>query len=219
MRSITTLTLTLALALTACTEDKNEPETTAATMTASATDGTGGTGTGTDGTGTTADATTTPTTSGASDSASTTEPATSTTDPGTSTTDPGTSTTDPGTSSTTTGGTTGGGDESPYGNCATDDDCEMGAFCINSALTGGQVKGSFCSPACSGPGKLCPDPAAGVAASEGAQCLFGADAMNPTNCAVVCTVGTDECGPGSDCEDIGIAPQMGVTFGICTFPA
>jgi hypothetical protein len=214
MRSITTLTLTLALALTACTADKGETETdTAATSNVTTTTGGGSTGgtTGEPGT------TTTPTTTGATESGTTGEPGT--TGAMTSSTSL-TTTTEPGTTGGSTGGSTGGttgGAADPYGACATNNDCEMGSFCINAAVTMDAVKGNFCSPACAG--DVCPDPADGVVASQGAQCLFGADPMMPTNCAVVCEVGADDCGADSDCEDIGIPPQMGKTFGVCTHPA
>jgi len=84
-------------------------------------------------------------------------------------------------------------------------------------LTMDAVKGNFCSPACDG--DMCPDSADGVNAMAGAQCIFGADPMMPTNCAVICVFGKDDCGPTSECEDIGIPPQMGQTFGVCSHPA
>ena len=232
MRSITTLTLVLALGLTACPADSDDTATATATVTVTnpMTDGastTGGGASTTTGGGTTADVSATMTPPTTTDGTTTVEPGTETTvEPGTTTVEPGTTTVEPGTTTTETGpGTTvepdttgGGGDESPYNSCATNDDCGMGALCINAALTDGQVKGNVCSPTCSGPGKLCPAAAAGVAAQD-PQCLFGVDPMSPTNCAIICIVGMDDCGPGSDCEDIGIPPQMGATPGICTFPA
>ncbi|MBA3549311.1 MAG: hypothetical protein H0T76_22795 [Nannocystis sp.] len=225
MRSITTLTLVLALGLTACPADKDDTDSATATATVTATmtpvtmtDGDTTTGGGTTTGGTTADISTTVTPPTTTDG-TTAEPVTTT--ESVTTTD-GT-TVEPG---TTTGGTTaepgtttgGGADESPYNGCASNADCGMGAICINSEVTGGQIKGSFCSPTCSGPGKICPDQAPGVATSQGPQCLFGPQDMPPTNCGIVCAVGMDECGPESDCEDLGQPPQMGVTLGICTVP-
>jgi len=226
MRSITTLTLTLVLGLglTACPAAEGETDTdTAATNTATMTPMTDGGTTTTGATtaeGTTAEGTTTTPTPTTGDT-TTAEPETTTTDgttgePGTTTTTDGT-TGEPGTTTTTDGTTGGGVAESPYNACASNDDCEMGSFCINSMVTMGAVKGNFCSPACEN--DMCPDPADGVAAMGGGQCLFGADPMKPTNCAVICVFGSDECGEGSDCEDIGIPPQMGMTFGVCSHPA
>jgi len=204
MRSINTLTLILALGLTACPADDKGDTDTGVTSTATATAAMTTSGTTaepltTTGTPTTTDATD----SGATDSGTTAEPGTT----GGTTAEPG-----------TTGGSTGGAtDESPYNACASNMDCGMGSFCINAALTMDMVKGSFCSPACQM--DKCPDPADGVNAQGGAQCLFGTDPMMPSNCAIVCEVGKDDCGPSSDCEDIGIPPQMGKTLGVCTHPA
>ena len=120
----------------------------------------------------------------------------------------------------TGGGTTGGASDYPYPDCSNamgmEVACPMGSICIDDVNTMGQVTGAFCSPTCSGAGKNCPTPD-GVAGVQG-QCLFGADAMNPTNCALICNLAMDTCPEGSKCEDIGIPEQMGMMFGICTFP-
>ncbi len=222
MRSITTLTLLLALGLTACPADDEDTASATATVTVTnpMTDGvsTSGGGTTTGG-GTTADVSATMTPPTTTDG-TTLEPGTETTvEPGTTTIEPGTTTemeTGPGTT-IEPDTTTGGASEAPYGPCTTPDDCEEGAICVSPMSVDG-IKGNHCSPACSGPGKLCPDPAAGVAAQQ-AQCIFETMPMMATNCAIICIVGTDECGPSSDCEDVGIPPQNGVTPGICTHPA
>lgn len=203
MRSITTLTLTLALALTACTEDKNEPETTAVTASASATDGSAS---ATDGTGTTAEPTTgTPTTSG-TDSAS----VGTTDEPGTSSTSVSGTTTEPGTSSTTTepgstGSTTGGVEGDPW-----DPDP---ATCVKPAdpLMVQDIEGAFCSAACMANAD-CPAGPAGTMS----LCILSLDGMNPTNCALVCQVAMDGCPAGSSCKDLMDAMNPGV--GVCTYP-
>lgn len=233
MRSITTLTLLLALGLTACPADDEDTATATATVTVTtpmtATEGVTTTGGGTTTGGTTADvsATMTPPTT---TEGTTVEPGTETTvEPGTTTVpatttegttiEPGTTTemeTGPGTT-IEPDTTTGGDSEAPYGPCAADADCGEGAFCVSPMSVEG-VKGNVCSPACSGPGKICPAAAAGVAAQQ-SQCAFETMPMMATHCALICIVGTDECGPSSDCEDVGIPPQNGVTPGICTHPA
>lgn len=231
IRPISTLTVSFALCLAACGTDKDMTSATNNTP-ATVSDSDPSAGSESSGTSSAGDTTETPTstdegsgtavvTTGIVDpsttSSSTTEPLT-TTEPNTSSTATVGSTTD----TDSTGGTTGGAvDESPYGACSNDMKnpiaCQDGATCIDAVNTMGQVMGSFCSPMCTGPGKICPDAADGVAA-QGAECIFGADPMKPTNCALICVVGKDECGPASECEDIGFAPMMGVTAGICTTP-
>ncbi len=223
MRTITSLTtiFALALGLTACGDDKNDattndPTTNSTPGTSSATE-TAGTSTGPG----TSEPTTEPGTS--EPTGGSTDPTATTTTPETSSsTDPtATTTTEPATSSSTDPGTStgGAGGEAPYQACMSAAECGEGGLCINAMTTGGQIKGSFCSPPCFGPGKICPVAADGVDASQGAQCIFGPMGMSPTNCALICVVGMDECGPESDCEDIGQPPMMGVTLGVCSTPA
>lgn len=215
----------LTLVLSACGDDGKEPTTsvTATNTTPSgptSDPGTGSNGTTTDDqTGTTSDDSTTdisPT--------STTEPATSTTEPGTTTSEPGTTTGEPGTSTTDEPGTTTGGGLEPgsdYGPCSNNQmnpvACDS-MFCIDPVSTGNEVKGSFCSPKCTGPGKLCSKPD-GASAQLQPACLFDTNNdMSGDICALVCPIGMDICPTGMTCEDIGIPEQMGVTPGICTHP-
>lgn len=224
MRTITSLTtiFALALGLTACGDDKNDattndPTTNSTPGTSSATE-TAGTSTGPGTSEPTTDPATSEPTGGSTDPTATT----TTTPETSSSTDPtATTTTEPATSSSTDPGTStgGAGGEAPYQACMSAAECGEGGLCINAMTTGGQIKGSFCSPPCFGPGKICPVAADGVDASQGAQCIFGPMGMSPTNCALICVVGMDECGPESDCEDIGQPPMMGVTLGVCSVPA
>jgi hypothetical protein len=216
----------LTLVLSACGDDGKEPTSTATNTTPSGptTDpGTGSNGTTTDDqtSGTTADNPTTDTPT--STTTMTTEPATSTTspsttDPGTGTSEPGTGTSEPGTSGTTGGGLEPGSDYGPCSNGMPAVMCDS-MFCIDPVSTDMAVKGSFCSPACTGPGNLCSKPD-GASAQLQAACLFDTDAdMTGDICALVCPLESDICPTGMTCEDIGIPEQMGMKFGICTHPA
>lgn len=219
----------LTLVLSACGDDK-EPissatNTTPATTTNnSTTDNSGSSGSQTtdnSGTGTTTSPTTTSPTTGET----TVEPGTttSTTTPETTTGEPGSTgnvntTVEPG----STGGTTGGGGAGDYEACSNEKmiECESG-FCIDAASTMDTVKGAFCSPKCSGPGKICPKPD-GLDPSVQPLCAFDTDMdMSADICALVCNLDNDKCPQGSTCEDIGI-PPMGMppmNFGVCTYPA
>lgn len=220
MRSFALCSLVL-LTLSACKiEDPFDTLTsiTAALTDSSATDVTASGTSGTSGedptSGTTGE---TPTTgmTGTSATGSTGEPATSTTGMTGMTSMTG-STGEPG---STGGGTTGGAGDYPYPDCSNqmgmEVACPQGLLCIDEVNTQGAVKGAFCSPACSGPGMLCPTPD-GVQGVNG-TCLFGADPNMPTQCALVCNLAMDTCPEGTACEDIGLPEQMGMKFGICTF--
>lgn len=105
----------------------------------------------------------------------------------------------------------GGGDTgatmSDYGSCAA---CGPGETPI--AITG--LEGfCFCSPMCDGAMSECPTPTSGAGGM--AICGLGADAMNPTQCVVVCQDASN-CPDGASCEPLE-TPQG--TVGLCTHPA
>ncbi len=105
----------------------------------------------------------------------------------------------------------GGGDTgatmSDYGSC---DACGPGE--MPTAISG--IDGfCFCSPMCDGDMSDCPAPTSGVGGMP--FCALGADAMNPTQCVVVCQDASN-CPDGASCEPL---ETPNGTVGLCTHPA
>lgn len=80
------------------------------------------------------------------------------------------------------------------------------------AVMVGELPGAFCSAPCMADAD-CPEVPDGATAG----CFLIADGgMNPTNCAIACSLDMEVCPAGSSCKDLMDPNNPGL--GLCTYP-